>query len=153
MDIKLNLDKKSTIKADFAALTADLAKMEPLLSIFPKLEKLTKLGENSFETQLKPIGAMGVEHAVTYAAEYTLTEGGTVLAFKGLDGKGNATLSGDFEFRDKGGEIEVEIKIGGQLRDIKVPMMMRPAAGGFIKTMFEGLVDRFIEKIGEKYGK
>jgi hypothetical protein len=34
-----------------------------------------------------------------------------------------------------------------------VPMLLKAATPGFIKTMFDGLVDRFIEKLGEKYGK
>lgn len=149
MDTKLNLQKKATIKANFDAILADLPKVEPLLGIFPKLEKLSDLGKGAFETQLKPIGAMGVEYAVCYAADYKVE--GHSLTFTGIKGKGNALLSGQFKFEQKGDKIEVEVDIEGQLRDIKVPMLMRPATPGFIKTMFEGLVDRFIEKVEQKY--
>lgn len=151
MDMKLSLDKVSTIAVDYDNVVADLAAIEPILSIFPKLEKLSKLSDTSYKTQLKPIGAMGVEHAVCYAADYEIDQASGTLRFKGKDGVGNATLSGAFIFTKKGGDVEVEIKIEGQLRDIKVPMMLRAAAPGFIKMMFEGLVDRLIEKIAEKY--
>ncbi|MFN4329843.1 MAG: SRPBCC domain-containing protein [Limnobacter sp.] len=151
MDSKLNLDKKSVVKANYDAIVADLTAIEPLISIFPKLESLTKLGPNAYEWKLKPIGAMGVSHAVHYAASYEVDAAKGLLTFKGKDGVGNATLSGRFQFAKKGNEVEVEIKIEGQLREIKVPMLLKAATPGFIKTMFEGIVDRFMEKIGEKY--
>ncbi|MCQ8896117.1 SRPBCC domain-containing protein [Limnobacter humi] len=153
MDSKLVLDKTATIKVDYKQLMADLEAIEPLISIFPKLESLTKLAPNAYEWKLKPIGAMGVSHAVHYAATYEVDKANGKLNFKGKEGVGNATLSGCFEFHDKGGEVAVEIQINGQLRDIKVPMLLKAATPGFIKTMFEGIVDRFIEKIGEKYGR
>lgn len=153
MDSKLNLSKSATITANYEAILKDLAKVEPLLSIFPKLEKLTKLGDMAYETQLKPIGAMGVSHAVHYAASYTLDASNPGrLAFKAKEGVGNASLNGAFVFKQQGGQVVVDIEIEGQLRDIKVPMLLKAATPGFIKTMFEGIVDRFIEKIGEKYG-
>lgn len=151
MDCKLALDKKSSIQVNYDALMKDLQAIEPLLAIFPKLEKLTKLSANEYEWQLKPVGAMGVMHAVHYAASYQVDVAAGTLSFKAKEGIGNATLSGKFEFTKKGGAVEVEIEINGQLRDIKVPMLLRAATPGFIKTMFEGLVDRFMEKIGEKY--
>lgn len=151
MDCKLALDKKSSIHVNYDALMKDLQAVEPLLAIFPKLEKLTKLSANEYEWQLKPVGAMGVMHAVHYAASYQVDVASGTLSFKAKEGIGNATLSGKFEFTKKGSAVEVEIEINGQLRDIKVPMLLRAATPGFIKTMFEGLVDRFMEKIGEKY--
>lgn len=151
MDTKLALDKKASIQVNHSALMADLEKIEPILSLFPKLEKLTAHGAQVFETQLKPMGAMGVEHAVHYAATYELDKAAGKLKFKSKDGIGNASLSGEFDFIQKGGQTEVNIIIKGELRDIKVPMMLRPATPGFIKTMFEGVVDRLIQKIGEKY--
>lgn len=152
MDSKLSLDKTATVKADYAKLMADLNAIEPVLSIFPKLESLTKLADKTYEWKLKPVGAMGVSHAVHYAASYELDAAKGKLNFKAKEGVGNATLSGFFEFKQKGDEVVVEIKIEGQLREIKVPMLLKAATPGFIKTMFEGIVDRYIEKIGEKYG-
>ena len=62
-------------------------------------------------------------------------------------------MSGCFQFKPNGKQVDIEIEINGQLREIKVPMLLKAATPGFIKTMFDGLVDRFIEKLGEKYGK
>lgn len=152
MDTNLSLDKSHVVKADYARLIADVQKIEPLLAIFPKLEKLTAHGGNVFETKLKPMGAMGVEHAVHYAASYTVDATAGRIVFKAKEGVGNSSLSGQFDFRDKGnGQVEVEVKIDGKLRDIKVPILLRAATPGFIKTMFESVVNRFIEKVGEQY--
>lgn len=151
MDTKLSLDKTAVVQANYAAMIADLEKVEPILSLFPKLDKLTAHPGNVFETKLKPLGAMGVEHAVHYAATYTVDASKGVMTFKAKDGIGNASLSGQFDFHQKANGVEIEIRIDGQLRDIKVPMLLRAATPGFIKTMFEGVVDRLIQKIGEKY--
>jgi carbon monoxide dehydrogenase subunit G len=153
MDSKLSLDKTASVKLNQDALFADLKAIEPVISIFPKLESLTKIGPNAFEWKLKPIGAMGVSHAVHYAASYELDEAKGRLNFVGKEGIGNATLSGFFDFKTNGDNIDIEVQIKGQLRDIKVPMLLKAATPGFIKTMFEGLVDRYIEKLEEKYGK
>ncbi|WP_370263031.1 hypothetical protein [Limnobacter sp.] len=153
MDSKLSLSKQATVDVAYSALAADLEAIEPLISIFPKLESLSKIGPNTFEWKLKPIGAMGVSHAVHYAATYEVDKSKGLITFKAKEGIGNASLSGSFGFTDKSGKVLVDVSIQGELREIKVPMLLKAATPGFIKTMFEGLVDRFIEKIGEKYGK
>ena len=58
MDSKLSLDKTATVALNYDAVLADLEAIEPLISIFPKLESLNKLGPNTFEWKLKPIGAV-----------------------------------------------------------------------------------------------
>lgn len=153
MDSKLSLDKTASVALNYEAVLADLEAIEPLISIFPKLESLTKLGPNAFEWKLKPIGAMGVSHAVHYAATYEVDKANGRLNFHAKEGIGNASLSGCFQFKKNGAKVDIEVEIKGQLRDIKVPMLLKAATPGFIKTMFEGLVDRFIEKLEEKYGK
>ncbi|WP_138517931.1 hypothetical protein [Limnobacter alexandrii] len=153
MDSKLSLDKTATVALNYDAVLADLEAIEPLISIFPKLESLNKLDPNTFEWKLKPIGAMGVSHAVHYAATYEVDKANGRLSFKAKEGIGNASLSGAFQFKPNGKQVDIEIEINGQLREIKVPMLLKAATPGFIKTMFDGLVDRFIEKLGEKYGK
>jgi carbon monoxide dehydrogenase subunit G len=153
MDSKLSLNKTASVDLNIDAVMADLEVIEPLISIFPKLESLTKLGPNTFEWKLKPIGAMGVSHAVHYAATYEVDKANGRLSFKAKEGIGNANLSGVFQFKPNGNKVDIEIEINGLLRDIKVPMLLKAATPGFIKTMFDGLVDRFIEKLEEKYGK
>lgn len=153
MDSKLSLNKTASVDLNIDAVMADLEVIEPLISIFPKLESLTKLGPNTFEWKLKPIGAMGVSHAVHYAATYEVDKANGRLSFKANEGIGNANLSGVFQFKPNGNKVDIEIEINGLLRDIKVPMLLKAATPGFIKTMFDGLVDRFIEKLEEKYGK
>lgn len=153
MDSKLSLDKTASAALNYEAVLADLESIEPLISIFPKLESLTKLGPNAYEWKLKPIGAMGVSHAVHYAATYEVDKASGRLSFKAKEGVGNANLSGFFQFKPNGDKVDIEVEINGLLRDIKVPMLLKAATPGFIKTMFDGLVDRFIEKLGEKYGK
>lgn len=153
MDSKLSLDKTATAALNYDAVIADLEAIEPLISIFPKLESLTKLGPNTFEWKLKPIGAMGVSHAVHYAATYEFDKAKGCLKFTAKEGIGNASLSGSFQFKPNGLNVDIEVQINGLLREIKVPMLLKAATPGFIKTMFDGLVDRFIEKLGEKYGK
>lgn len=153
MDSKLSLDKTASAALNYEAVLADLEAIEPLISIFPKLESLKQLSPNTYEWKLKPIGAMGVSHAVHYAATYEFDKANGRLAFKAKEGIGNASLSGSFQFKQNGGKVDIEVQINGQLRDIKVPMLLKAATPGFIKTMFDGLIDRFIEKLGEKYGK
>lgn len=153
MDSKLSLNKTASVALNYQAVVADLEAIEPLISIFPKLESLAKLDANTYEWKLKPIGAMGVSHAVHYAAVYTVDKANGRLSFKAKEGVGNASLSGVFQFKPNGDKVDIEVEINGLLRDIKVPMLLKAATPGFIKTMFDGLVDRFIEKLGEKYGK
>ena len=101
MDSKLSLDKTATVKADFAKLMADVAAIEPVLSIFPKLESLKKIGDKAYEWKLKPVGAMGVSHAVHYAATYELDAANGKLNFKAKDRAkaGTSTTIANVEFR------------------------------------------------------
>ena len=152
MDTKLSLKKQLKFAASLDAVKNDMAAIEPILKEFPKLEKLTDMGSSTFRIQLKPIGGMGVSHAVDYAAVYALSADGLSLNFTAKKGVGNAVMNGSFRFEDAGqGQVLAHIDIDGELNDISVPLLLRAAAPGFIKQMFDGIVGRFLEKLQIKY--
>ncbi len=152
MDTKLALSKQANFAASIDALKADIAAIEPILKEFPKLEYLKPAGPQVYELKLKPIGGMGVSHSVEYAATYTVSADQMSIQFEPKKGFGNALLSGSFRFEDKGnGQVTAHIDIKGELNDISVPMLLRAAAPGFIKQMFDSIIGRYLEKLQAKH--
>lgn len=152
MDIDLILIKTGSVEGRPAAeLIEALSDMPATLSHFPKLHPITELAENRYRWDLQAIGAAGVEHEVSFTTDFETDIDAGEIRFTAVQGEGNADISGRFIAKEVGGETELVLEVGGVLRDIKVPMLLRGPAKPFIKGMFEKLVDRFVERVTEAH--
>ena len=152
MDIDLQLVKTGAVDGKTPAeLIEILSDMPATLSHFPKLQPITELAENRYRWDLDAIGAAGVEHEVSFATDFETDVDAGEIRFTAVQGEGNATISGVFRAEENGDSTQLVLEVGGTLRDIKVPMLLRGPAKPFIKGMFEKLVDRFVERVSAAY--
>lgn len=148
MKVNIEIERSILVELPKAKVQALFDDLESTVGRFPKLRKLTRLGENQYLWELDTIGSRlaKIAHDVTYGARYTRSKDGDTLSWEPLPGKGNASVAGEFRLAEKKGGTEIRFKVRGELRDVPVPLMYRLAAPPFIQGKFTHLVDLFLER-------
>lgn len=150
MNIDLAIERSLLLPAAYKTVEPLLHDLEGTLGRFPKLKKLTRLGEMEYLWEMQTIGSKvaKIAHNVSYGARYTLDAKHGLLSWTPIKGKGNAEISGHFQIERSGDGTRLGFKVKGRLADVPVPLLYRPLAGGFIQGKFVALVDEFLARTG-----
>lgn len=151
MNVDLALSKTGQSSQSVDDVFVKLCNIPDTLTHFPKLNPVTELAPNRYQWDLQPIGAAGIEHAVSFATDFTFDQEGKVITFTAVPNVGNAELSGTFSATSVGNGSQFALEVSGTLHDIKVPMLLRGPAKPFIKMQFESLIEKFVERVSEAY--
>lgn len=148
MNVKIAIERSLEIAVPYPKALTLLQDVESTLGRFPKLRKLNKVGDNAYVWEMSAIGSKiaNISHEVVYGAQYTLDSKGEKLSWKPLPKKGNATVEGYFQIRQKGKGSVLSFDVRGELRDVPVPLMYRLLAPPFIQGKFAYLVDAFLQR-------
>ena len=151
MNVDIKIERSVEVEAPFATVAPLLDDLEGTIRRFPKLKKLTKVGNNAYLWEMSTIGskAANIAHEVSYGAQYTINARRGELSWKALPDHGNATIEGRFQLLDRGGKTKLVFDVKGKLRDVPVPLMYRLLAPPFIQGKFTRLVDIFLENTRE----
>ncbi|MFT4046441.1 MAG: hypothetical protein QM661_07045 [Solimonas sp.] len=147
MNVDIKIERSMEVEAPYAEVAPLLDDLEGTIRRFPKLRKLTKVGDNAYLWEMSTIGskAASIAHDVSYAAQYTVNAKRGELSWKPMPDYGNATIEGRFQVLDQGRKTRLVFDVKGRLRDVPVPLMYRLLAPPFIQGKFTRLVDIFLE--------
>lgn len=148
MNVNIKIERSLDVEISYSKARVLLDDLEGTLSRFPKLKKLSKVGDNAYVWEMSPIGSKiaNISHAVTYGAQYSLDRERGRLSWKPLAKKGNATVEGYFQIKERAKGVQLSFDVRGELRDVPVPLMYRLLAPAFIQGKFAYLVDAFLER-------
>ncbi|MGH6630115.1 MAG: hypothetical protein ACREB3_10320, partial [Burkholderiales bacterium] len=146
MNVTIQIERSLQVSVPFATALMLMEDLEDTISRFPKLRKLSKLGENAYLWQMEPIGSRiaRISHEVSYAAFYHRDPKKGELSWKPLPKHGNASIEGVFKLREKNDGTQISFRVSGELRDVPVPLLYRLVAPPFIQGKFTRLVDIFL---------
>lgn len=147
MNVDINVERKLEVALPIAQVRPLLDDLEGTLKRFPKLRKLSKLGERDFLWEMDVIGSRtaNIAHEVVYAARYSVDARNAELRFKPLVEHGNAAMEGRLRLVDHGATTQLAFEVRGKLREVPVPMMYRLLAPAFIQGKFTRMVESFLE--------
>ncbi|HEX4896333.1 MAG TPA: hypothetical protein VFV11_08400 [Solimonas sp.] len=151
MKVNIKIERSIEVAAPFNQVRGLLDDIEGTIRRFPKLRKLSKVGDNAYVWEMATIGskAAGIAHEVSYGAQYKIDAKRGELSWKPLPKYGNATIEGRFQLADRGKSTQLTFDVSGELRDVPVPLMYRLLAPPFIQGKFTRLVDIFLEQTRE----
>jgi len=146
--VNIKIQRSLDVPAPYAEVSALLHDIEGTIRRFPKLRKLSKVGNNAYVWEMAPIGskAAGISHEVSYGAQYAIDAKRGELSWKPLPKYGNAVIEGRFQLAEQGKLTRLTFDVAGELRDVPVPLMYRLLAPPFIQGKFTRLVDVFLEE-------
>lgn len=152
MDVDVSIERSATVPVPFARARERMVDLEGTLRLFPKLAKLTPIGEHSYLWELEPIGfkPAGVSHVVRYANLYRVDLDGGVVEWSPIPGEGNSLIRGRWVTVDGGDHIDIKLSISGTIGGIRVPLPFRLPAPAFVRSAFTELVEGFLANLAEK---
>lgn len=151
MNVTIKIERSLDVEIPYSKASRLLEDLEGTLGRFPKLKRLSRVGDNAYVWEMAPIGSKiaNISHAVTYGAQYSLDRERGILRWKPLPKKGNATVEGYFQITEREKGVQLSFDVRGELRDVPVPLMYRLLAPAFIQGKFAYLVDAFLERTHE----
>jgi carbon monoxide dehydrogenase subunit G len=152
VSVHIDLGYEFEVKAKFDAVFALLSDVPKSVSYFPKVEKLTDLGDGVYRWEMQKVGTSQVNIQTIYASKYTSDPGKGTVKWTPVKGVGNAQVGGNWKIADnKGKSTKLVLKIDGTV-DVPVPGLMKMVVEPIVASEFEGLVDKYIANLIKAFG-
>lgn len=154
MKVTIQIERCIEMPIPYEQALALMRDMENSIRLFPKLRKLSKVGEAGLLWEMDAIGSRiaNIQHEVSFAADFQTRLEQGLVEWKALPKHGNASIDGCWTMKDRGGQTQMSFRVSGQLHEVPVPFMYRLVAPAFIQAKFAAMVERFLEKIAAEAG-
>lgn len=155
MNIKIDIERHKTVPVAQAQLAGLLTDVEGTLKKFPKLRKLSALGDQDYRLDLQTIGSSvaKIAHDVSFGARCSTDRARSTLTWKPLPKVGNAQIEGQLQLAGEGKSTRLSLHVRGELHDVPVPLMYRLVAPAFIQGKFSALIDVYLDKLAASSAK
>ncbi|MGE0333119.1 MAG: SRPBCC family protein [Ramlibacter sp.] len=152
ISVDIDLGYEFTVKAKAADVFAVLADVPTSVSHFPKVDKLTDMGDGVYKWEMEKVGTAQVNIQTVYASKYVSDAAKGTVKWTPVKGIGNAQVGGSWKITDnKGKSTAIELKIKGTV-DVPLPGLMKMVVGPVVEGEFEKLVDKYIANLIKRFG-
>ena len=153
MAISVNIDLayEFEVKAKSADVFTVLADVPTSVGYFPKVEKLTDLGDGVFKWEMEKVGTSQVNIQTIYASKYVSNASKGSVVWTPVKGIGNAQVGGSWKITDNKKSTGIELAIKGVV-DVPLPGLMKMVVAPIVEGEFEKLVDKYIANLIKKFG-
>lgn len=152
ISVDIDLGYEFTVKAKAADVFAVLSDVPASVSHFPKVEKLTDMGDGVYKWEMEKVGTAQVNIQTVYASKYVSDKAKGTVKWTPVKNIGNAQVGGSWKVTDnKGKSTAIELKIKGTV-EVPLPGLMKMVVGPVVEGEFEKLVDKYIANLIKKFG-
>lgn len=152
VSVRIDLGYEFEVKAKHDAVFAVLADVPKSVSHFPKVDKLTDLGDGVYQWEMRKVGTAQVNIQTVYASRYVSDAARGTVQWTPVKGVGNAQVGGSWKISDhKGRSTRVVLQIDGTV-DVPVPGLMKLVVEPVVTAEFEGLVEKYIANLIKTFG-
>ncbi len=149
--VDIDLQYEFAVKAKFGDVFDVLSDVPTSASFFPKVEKLSDLGNGVYKWEMQKVGTQQVNIQTVYASKYVSDRKKGSITWTPVKGEGNALVSGHWKVKDNKTSTALEFKVFGTV-DVPLPALMKMVVGPVVKSEFEKLVDKYIDNLIKKFG-
>ena len=152
VNVNIELGYEFEVKAKADEVFAVLADVPTSVSHFPKVEKLTDMGDGVYKWEMQKVGTAQVNIQTVYASKYVSDKAKGTVKWTPVKGVGNAQVGGSWKITDnKGKSTKVVLKIEGVV-DVPLPGLMKMVVEPVVAGEFEKLVEKYIDNLIKKFG-
>ena len=152
VSVHIDLGYQFEVKAKHDAVFAVLSDVPKSVSHFPKVSKLTDLGDGVYQWEMQKVGTAQVNIQTIYASKYATDAAKGTVKWTPVRGIGNAQVGGSWKIADhKGKSTKVVLKIDGTV-DVPVPGLMKMVVEPIVAGEFEKLVEKYIANLIKTFG-
>lgn len=150
--VPVDLGYEFEVRAKADAVFALLSDVPASVAHFPKVEKLTDLGDGVYKWEMQKVGTAQVNIQTVYASKYVADRAKGTVKWTPVKGVGNAQVSGSWKITDnKGKSTKCVLKIDGTV-DVPLPGLMKMVVEPVVAGEFEKLVDKYIDNLVKAFG-
>ncbi|MGO3294860.1 MAG: SRPBCC family protein [Marinobacter sp.] len=145
--VSIELNRELEIPASYDEVFDLLADVPRSASYFPKVHKLTDLGNNVYRWEMEKVGVD--KHAIQsiYASKYVADKDAGKIAWEPVKGEGNGLVSGHWTVAAKGDKTTaLKFHTNAELT-LPLPGLLKLAISPVIKHEFNGLVDTYMSNL------
>ena len=149
--VDIDLGYQFTVKAPLKEVFDLVSDVPTSASHFPKVQKLTDLGDGVYRWEMQKVGTAQVNIQTVYASKYVADRKKGTVVWTPVKGEGNALVSGSWKLTEGKKGTAVEFKVGGTV-DVPLPGLMKMVVGPVVSSEFEKLVEKYIDNLIKKFG-
>lgn len=152
VSVNIDLGYEFEVKAKADEVFAVLSDVPTSVSHFPKVEKLTDMGDGVYKWEMQKVGTPQVNIQTVYASKYVSDKVKGTVKWTPVKGVGNALVGGNWKITDnKGKTTKIVLKIDGTV-DVPLPGLMAMIVEPVVASEFEKLVEKYIDNLVKRFG-
>lgn len=151
ISVPIELGYEFEVKAKAADVFALLSDVPASVSHFPKVHKLTDLGEGVYRWEMDKVGTAQVNIQTIYASKYVSSKAKGTVVWTPVKGEGNALVGGSWTIRDNKTSTGLELKLSGVVT-VALPGLMKMVVAPIVESEFEKLVEQYINNLIKRFG-
>ena len=150
--VKIELGYEFEVRAKFEEVFAVLSDVPRSVSHFPKVDRLTDLGDGVYKLEMKKVGTEQVNIQTVYASKYTSNKAKGLVTWTPVKGVGNALVGGSWKITDtKGRSTNCVLNVEGTV-DVPLPGLMKPVVKPVVENEFEKAIEKYIDNLIKEFG-
>lgn len=149
--VKIDLGYEFDVKAKAAEVFEVLSNVPESVGYFPKVEKLTDLGDGVYQWEMEKVGTAQVNIQTVYASKYVSDKARGTVKWTPVKGVGNAQVGGHWKIADNKKSTGLTLTIQGQI-DVPLPGLMKMVVAPVVEGEFEKLVEKYIANLIKRFG-
>jgi carbon monoxide dehydrogenase subunit G len=149
--VAIDLGYEFAVRAPFKEVFDLLSDVPTSVSHFPKVDKLVDLGDGVYRWEMAKVGTAQVNIQTVYASKYVSNRAKGTVVWTPVPGVGNALVGGSWKITDQKKSTAVEFKVNGTV-NVALPGLMKMIVVPVVQGEFEGLVEKYIDNLIERFG-
>jgi carbon monoxide dehydrogenase subunit G len=149
--VNIDLGYEFEVNAKAADVFAVLSDVPTSVSHFPKVDKLTDMGDGVYKWEMEKVGTAQVNIQTVYASKYVSNKAKGSVVWTPVVGVGNALVGGHWKIKDNKKSTAIELKIQGDIT-LPLPGLMKMVVAPVVEGEFEKLVDKYIANLIKTFG-
>lgn len=148
---KIDLGYEFEVKAKYDDVFAVLSDVPKSVSHFPKVDRLTDLGDGVYKWEMARVGTKEIGIQTVYASKYRSDKAKGTVTWTPVAGVGNALVGGHWKIKDNRKSTHVTLHTSGEIT-LPFPALMRVVIQPLVESEFEKLVDKYIANLVKAFG-
>lgn len=149
--VDIDLGYEFTVKASAKDVFDVLSDVPASVSHFPKVDKLTDLGDGVYQWEMEKVGTAQVNIQTVYASKYVSNRAKGTVDWTPVKGVGNAQVGGNWRIKDVKGHAAIALTIQGQVT-VPLPGLMKMVVAPVVESEFEKLVEKYVDNLIAHFG-
>jgi carbon monoxide dehydrogenase subunit G len=151
ISVPISMGYELDVKAKAAEVFEVLSDVPTSVAFFPKVEKLTDLGDGVWQWEMEKVGTAQVNIQTVYASKYSSSKPKGTVSWKPVPGVGNALVGGSWKIVDNKKSTHLELKIDGEI-NVPLPGLMKMVVSPVVEGEFEKLVEKYLANLAKRFG-